>query len=460
MISREKKINRAVPSILIVDDEPFSLNLLETYLIGQKYNVFSAANGHEALSLLENNEVDLVISDLVMPGMDGVQLMLSAKELQPTLPFIVFTAEGSVESAVSAIKLGALDYLEKPFNPKTFDVALERALEFGRLSTENEHLREHFRERFSFHNIVTQSPAMRQALELASRVAASPKTTISLTGESGAGKEVLARAIHFASGCLPGNFVAVNCAAIPESLLESELFGHVRGAFTGAEREREGKFSLARGGTVLLDEIGDMPLSLQAKLLRVLEERTYEKVGANTPLPVDFRVIVATHRDLAALVRQGMFREDLFHRINVVPIMIPPLRERIEDIPLLVSFFLDLFRQHQGKVLPGVSKKALDLLNTYSWPGNVRELRNVLEYAAIMVSDELIRPEHLRLPSAKRVIGTLETNAIEYTISISPEELSLDAITGKILEMTLLRCGGNKTEAAKILKVNRKMYYR
>jgi DNA-binding NtrC family response regulator len=460
---RESAKTATGPRVLIVDDERMSLSILKHHLVRQNYEVISASSGHEALSLLESHAVDLVVTDLVMPEMDGIQLMLSAKKSRPTLPFIVLTSEGSIESAVAAIKEGAIDYLEKPFHHKTLDVVLERALEFGRISGENAQLREHFREKFSFQNIVTQSPVMRQALELAARVAASPKTTISLTGESGVGKEVLARAIHFGSGCLPASFVALNCAAIPESLLESELFGHVRGAFTGAERDREGKFSLARGGTVLLDEIGDMPLLLQAKLLRVLEERTYENVGANIPLPADFRVIVATHRNLAELVRLGSFREDLFHRINVVPIAIPPLRERSEDIPLLVDYYLDIFRRHQGKALPGVSKKAMELLVSHSWPGNIRELRNVLEYAAIMVSDELIRPEHLRLPVTQQVSGNSpgpETGTVDFQISLPPEELSLEAITGKILEMALQRCGGNKSQAAALLKVNRKMFYR
>jgi len=454
----------ATANILIVDDEEISLFSLKSQLLSKGYDVLCAASGHEALLLLEKEAVDLVISDLVMPGMDGIQLMHAAKELHPSLPFIVFTAQGSIESAVAAIKQGAIDYLEKPFDTQTFDVVLQRALEFGRLSGENAQLREHFRELFSFQTIVTQSPVMRQALELAARVAASPKTTISLTGESGVGKEVLARAIHFASGCLPGSFVAINCAAIPESLLESELFGHVRGAFTGAERDREGKFSLARGGTVLLDEIGDMPLSLQAKLLRVLEERTYEKVGANSPVPVDFRVIVATYRNLAELVRRGTFREDLYHRINVVPIAIPPLRERKEDIPLLVDFFLGIFRKHQGKALPGVSKKAMDLLVSYSWPGNVRELRNVLEYAAIIVSDELIIPEHLRLAQAQPSAATPDANNVDFHINFPIDDLSLSAIletfTNQILDMTLQRCGGNKSQAAALLKVNRKIFYR
>jgi DNA-binding NtrC family response regulator len=457
---RTQKTSGPNARIMIVDDEKLTNFILNEYLLSQGYDVVCCADGYEALSQLDNLKVDLVISDLVMPGMDGIQLMLLVKERFPTLPFIFFTAQGSIESAVNAITLGALDYLEKPFNPLTLDVALERALEFGRLSGENEQLRGHFRERFSFQKIVTHSPAMQQTLEIASRVASSPKTTVSLTGESGVGKEVLARAIHFASNCLPNSFVAVNCAAIPESLLESELFGHVRGAFTGAEKDREGKFSLASGGTVLLDEIGDMPLQLQTKLLRVLEERTYEKVGSNTPLQANFRVIVATFRNLAELVRKGTFREDLFHRINVVPISIPALRERREDIPLLAESILDIFRQHQGKSLPGISKKAMDLLVSYDWPGNIRELRNVLEYAAIMVSDELIRPEHLRLSVAQPASGTTATTTVDFNLSLSPEELSLDSITGKILEMTLQRCGGNKSQAAALLKVNRKMFYR
>ncbi|ABL00702.1 sigma-54-dependent transcriptional regulator [Pelobacter propionicus] len=448
--------------ILIVDDEGTSLLILENYLQHHGHVAICAANGREALALLKKQPVDLVISDLVMPGMGGIEFMDLAKERHPGLPFIFYTALGSIESAVSAIKQGAFDYLEKPLDPKTFDVVIQRALEFARLSHENVQLREHFAELFSFQNIVTQSPAMRTVLELASRVAASPRTTVSLTGESGTGKEVLARAIHFASGCLPSNFVAVNCAAIPEALLESELFGHVRGAFTGAERDREGKFSLARGGTVLLDEIGDMPLPLQAKLLRVLEERTFEKVGDNRPQPVDFRVIVATYRDLAQLVRKGRFREDLYHRINVVPIAIPPLRERLEDIPLLVDFFLKLFRQHQGKALPGVSKKAMDLLIAHSWPGNVRELRNVLEYAAIMVSDELIRPEHLRLSSSSPSASALPSSSgtVEFHISLPAEDVSLDAVVSRVLESALQRCHGNKSRAAALLKVNRKMFYR
>lgn len=450
---------------MIVDDEDVFRLSLKNHLERSGHEVVSAASGREALVLLGVRPVDMVITDLIMPGMDGIQLMISAKELQPSVPFIVFTGRGSIESAVDAIRQGAFDYQEKPFNPKTFDVVLQRTLEFGRLSDENKLLREHYCERFSFQSIVTQSPAMRQVLELSAHMADSPRTTISLSGESGVGKEVLARAIHTASGGLPSNFVAVNCAAIPESLMESELFGHVRGAFTGAEQEREGKFSLAKGGTVLLDEIGDMPLPLQAKLLRVLEERCYEKIGSNSYVPADFRVIVATHRNLAEQVQRGTFREDLFYRITVVPITIPPLRERKEDIPLLVSFFLEIFRKHLGKPLPGVSKKALEFLAAYDWPGNIRELRNMLEYAAIMVKDELIRPEHMHIPAMHQVLPTAQAGtAIDYQISLPVEGLSLDIVVEdfkrKLLENVVARCGGNKSKAADILKVNRKIFYR
>ena len=434
--------------------------MIERHLRESGHQVIGAKDGTEALVLLNEQKVDLVVSDLVMPKMDGIQLLRETRKLYQQLPFIMLTAQGSIGSAVSAIKEGAFDYLEKPFNPETFDIVLQRALECARISHEHKQLCDHFNDRYSFQNIVTQSPVMRTVLELAARVARSPKTTISLTGESGVGKEVLARAVHFASGGLPGNFVPVNCAAIPESLLESELFGHARGAFTGADKEREGKFSMARGGTVLLDEIGDMPLSLQTKILRVLEERTFEKVGSNKTQQADFRVIVATHRNLADLVKQGSFREDLFHRINVVPLSIPPLRDRKEDIPLLVDYFLNIFRQHQGKVLPGTSKGAMDLLSGYSWPGNIRELRNVLEYAAIMVSDELIRPEHLRISHVAPLADHSDSDSVDFTIRLAADQVSLDAITDRVLNMALERCGGNKSQAAALLKVNRKMFYR
>jgi transcriptional regulator with PAS, ATPase and Fis domain len=292
---------------------------------------------------------------------------------------------------------------------------------------------------------------------LAEKVSASPRTTVSIRGESGVGKEVLARAIHFAGGGLPCNFVAVNCAAIPDTLLESELFGNVKGAFTGADKDRDGKFAQAKGGTLLLDEIGDMPLALQTKLLRVLEERVYEKIGSNKRLPADFRVISASCRSLETLVERGEFRNDLLHRLNIFPITIPALRERKEDIPMLADHFLSIFRRHQGKPLPGVSPNAMNALIQHPWPGNIRELRNRLERAAIMVSDGLIRREHLGFvnePTAS------PEGKVELCISFDPEELSLEAIVKRVLEDTLRQCGGNKSLAAQRLKINRKMFNR
>lgn len=459
-------MRRKIPLILLVDDEEVFLLAFKNQVQRLGYHVVTAPDADLALSLMSSQPVDLVITDLNMPGMDGIQLMKEAKRRFPSLTFIVLTARGSVESAVDAVRNGAFDFLEKPLTPQTLHITLKRALEFGRISDENEHLREHFCELYSFQNIVTCSPVMRQALELAAQMTSSPHTTVSLFGESGVGKEVFARAIHVGSGGMPSNFVGVNCAAIPETLLESELFGHARGAFTGADEEREGKFSLASGGTILLDEIGDMPLQLQAKLLRVLEERSYEKTGSNKQLPVDFRVIVATHRDLVEQVKLGKFREDLFYRINVVPITIPSLRSRKEDIPLLIDHFLKLFRKHLGKALPGVSRQAMEKINSYDWPGNVRELRNVLEYAAILVRDELIKPEHLRLASVKDTLGLppSDPDTIDYQVAIPVAGLNLSAIvddfTAKVLERTLQRCDGNKSKAADLLKVNRKVFYR
>jgi DNA-binding NtrC family response regulator len=459
-VAVEDSVKQNQASILAVDDDATSLRVLSGYLKHFGFNVVTVSGGLAALELLRKRDFDLLISDLRMPDMDGITLLEEMRRSNVTIPFIIVTACGSIQNAVVAMRKGAYDYLEKPYNMDNLQLTVQRALDFSRAVTENTQIQAYLQERFTFQNIITVSPAMRQTLQIAAKVSVSPRTSVAIYGESGTGKEVLARAIHFASKGLPGNFIAVNCAAIPESLLESELFGHIRGAFTGADREREGKFTLARGGTVFLDEIGDMPLSLQSKLLRVLEERTYEKIGSNTSLPAEFRVIVATHRNLSEMVRQGTFREDLFHRINVVPLTIPPLRERAKDIPLLMDHFLEQFRQHQGKSLPGISKKATDLMISYSWPGNIRELRNTLEYAAIMVSDELIRPEHLRIAAVTESSPASHTEGVDYHICLTVAELSLEAITDQVLQTTLQRCGGNKSQAAALLKVDRKRFYR
>ncbi|BBA71010.1 sigma-54-dependent transcriptional regulator [Geobacter sulfurreducens] len=452
------------PNILAVDDDELSLLMLENLLADAGFTPLTAASGAQALALLEREHVELLISDLVMEGMDGLELLDRVRERYPNVPVIVVTARGSVESAVEAMRRGAYDYLAKPFNPEVLRITLQRALDYHHVVRENEQITGLLRERFTFQSIVTVNPAMKKLLELAARVAAARQTTVAIYGESGSGKEVLARAIHFAGKGLPAGFVAVNCAAVPEHLLESELFGHVRGAFTGADRDREGKFSLARGGTLLLDEIGDMPLPLQAKLLRVLQERVFEKIGSNTPISTDCRVIVATNRNLADMVAAGRFREDLYHRINVFPLVIPPLRERTDDIPLLCEHVLDQLRQHLGKPLPGISQKAMDAMLAHGWPGNVRELRNCLERAAILTDGELIRPEHLgfgraEAPSREASAGPAP-DTVQYTLALPVDQLSLHALTERIMAITLERCGGNKSRAAQLLRIDRKAFYR
>ncbi|KAB0666217.1 sigma-54-dependent Fis family transcriptional regulator [Oryzomonas japonica] len=452
-----------VPTILIVDDDELSVRMLEAQLGEAGFAPVAAFSGAEALDIMEQRQIDLVISDLVMHEMDGLELIEQIGKRHKGIPVVVVTANGSVESAVEAMRRGAYDYLEKPINPAILRITTQHALDYHHIVRENEQIKGLLGEPFTFQSIVTVNPAMKEMLRLAAKVAAARQTTIAIYGESGSGKEVLARAIHFAGKGLPTSFVAINCAAIPEQLLESELFGHVRGAFTGADRDREGKFSLARGGTLLLDEIGDMPLPLQAKLLRVLQERVFEKIGSNTPLPADCRVIVATNRNLAEWVAAGRFREDLYHRINVFPLTIPPLRDRKDDIPLLCEHVLDHLRQHLGKALPGISPKAMEAMLDYHWPGNVRELRNCLERAAILTDGELIRPAHLGINSAGSTDAANGGNAgdsVTYTLTVPGDILSLDTLTKRILAITLERCNGNKSKASQMLKIGRKAFYR
>lgn len=449
-------------TVLIVDDDEVALLTLGSILKQEGFQTLSARNGLEALGVLDRECVDLIVADQKMPHLDGPGLLKEIKKRGISLPFIMLTGHGTIDMAVASIKDGATDYMVKPFEPLEMVAAIRRSLEFRRLNEENVKMKSQLKGQYSFHNIVTQSALMKRVLETAEKVAATINTSVAIYGESGTGKEVLARAIHFSGPRMANNFVAVNCAGIPANLLESELFGHVKGAFTGADRDREGKFGLAQKGTILLDEIGDMPLDLQVKLLRVLEERVYEKVGSHKPIKADFRIIVATNRNLEEMVGNGSFRIDLFHRVSSFPITLPPLRERKEDIPLLTTYFLKQLRQELGKPLPGLSEKAMDKLLRYEWPGNIRELKNCLERAAILTDDELIQPKHLSIneENNRSASGGNRPGHISLTIDLPEKGFSMEKVTDEVLKQALEKCGGNKSKAAELLKLDRTIFYR
>jgi len=444
--------------ILVVDDQPSFHFLVKEYLSSAGYTVVGVATAQAALEELSQGHCHLVVSDLVMPETSGLELMRQAQQRWPDLPFILVTGHGSIENAVAAMKEGAKDYLLKPLNRDELLLVIARTLEHAQLREDYDRMREVQRQRFSFQNIRSVCPVMEKVLDAAAKVATHPRTTVAIYGESGVGKEVMARAIHLASGHELSTFVPVNCAAIPETLLESELFGHVKGAFTGADIEREGKCARARNGTLFLDEIGDMPLLLQAKLLRLLEERVYEKVGGDTVLKADFRVIIATHRDLEQCCKAGTFRLDLMHRLNTFPLTIPPLRNRPEDIPLLAEEFLAVFQEHQGKRFPGFSNRALVQLCSHDWPGNVRELRNRIEHATIVTNGELIQPAHLNL-SGGAVATTATGKRIRFNLDFDSEEFSLEAVNQQLITLAMEKSGQNKSAAARLLKASRKIFY-
>ena len=380
--------------ILVVDDESNARNALAEILKEEGYSVETAADGFKGLSRFTDFGPDIVLTDLKMPGMDGVQLLKKVKEAEPGLPVIVMTAFGAVDTAVQAMRAGAVDYLTKPINADELLLVVERSLEQSRLRREALELRNQLSERYRFDTVIGSSPKMQQVFKVVAQVAPS-RATVLLTGESGTGKELVAAAIHHRSTRSGAAFVKLHCAALAESLLESELFGHERGAFTGAERRREGRFEQANGGTLFLDEIGEISPATQVKLLRVLQEHEFERVGGNQTLQVDTRLIAATNRDLREMVADGRFREDLFYRLNVINIHLPALRERPSDIPALATHFLRRFAEENAKKVDNVSDAALARLVGYSWPGNVRELENVIERAVVLAENGVVEPIHL-----------------------------------------------------------------
>lgn len=438
-----------IKTVLLIDDDESLRRVVEYNLREDGYTVMTAADGRSGLQRFQESTVDLVLTDIRMPEMDGVELLTHLKAMQPDLPVIVLTAHGTIDSAVEAMKVGAFDYLTKPFSREQLKASVRKALELGALASENRQLRQFVRERFSFASMIAGSRAMRAVTDTASRVAASD-TTVLLEGESGTGKELLAKAIHVNSGRSRGPFVTVNCAAIPENLLESELFGHRRGAFTGAIADKQGKFETANRGTIFLDEVGELPLLLQVKILRVLQEREVDKIGETRPMKVDVRVIAATNRDLEKMTADASFREDLYYRLAVVSIRVPPLRERSDDIPLLVDHFLSKHAERLDCPRPAVDKAVYSAFNLYAWPGNIRELENVVERAMVLDRDGVLALDDLpeRVKARGQRIGNLR-------IELPDEGISLEDVERELLLAALEKHNWNQTRAASYLNITR-----
>ena len=436
-------------TLLLVDDDPSFRRVVEYQLQEQGYRVLAAPSAAEALQRFQAEEVDVVLTDVKMPVSTGMELLARLKALRADVPVIVLTAHGTIGSAVDAMKLGAFDYLTKPFTREQLRMVVEKSLDIAALKQENRRLREVVAERFSFENMIAGSRAMHNVTDLAARVAGTD-TTVLLYGESGTGKELLAKAIHFHSARGRHPFVVVNCAAIPESLLESELFGHRRGSFTGATADKQGKFEAAHTGTIFLDEIGELPLLMQVKILRVLQNRAVDKVGDPRPTHVDMRIIAATNRDLEKMVADSSFRDDLYYRLAVVAIQMPPLRERADDIPLLVEHFLDKHGARLRRPRPAVDRAVHSAFSLYGWPGNIRELENVVERALVLDRDGVIG-----LDDVPDRIGAREHGLGRLRIELPDEGLSLEGVERDLLQAALEKHGWNQTKAAAYLDITR-----
>ncbi|TLU83276.1 MAG: sigma-54-dependent Fis family transcriptional regulator [Chlorobium sp.] len=435
-------------TILVVEDESIQLESIAGFLSKQGYRVLKASHPQRALEIAGEEAVDIVLSDFRMPGMSGVELLSALKHRNPGIEVIIMTAYGSVESAIEAMKLGAVDYITKPVDLHQLQTMIRNTLERKQLISENRLLRTQLSERFGFQGIISQSSAMDQVMNIAGRVASS-NAAVLITGETGTGKELIAKAVHFSSSRCDKPFIVVNCAALPETLLESELFGHEKGAFTGAERLRRGRFEMAQGGTLFIDEVGEIPLSLQVKLLRVLQEKTFERVGSSTPLTADVRIVAATNRDLEAMIREGSFRADLYYRLNVVSIRIPPLRERRDDIPPLVDTFIRRFSEENGKQINGISREAMDALMKYSWPGNVRELENIVQQSVVLSRSSTITRDDLPIRLSEPPPEGSGTDEGQGTFTEKVEAYEQAMILGAMKE-----AGNVQTRAAEMLGIS------
>jgi two-component system NtrC family response regulator len=438
--------------ILIAEDEKPQRDLLEGFLKKEGFSVEATANGREALQRLTGGFFDIVALDYKMPELDGLQTLKEIRKIYPDLPVIMMTAYGTIETAVASMKEGALDYLTKPIDLEELLIKFRKIMERSHLIQENKELKARLQDRFTMQNIVSGSPKMEEVMGLVARVAPS-QATVLIQGESGTGKELIANAIHYASPRSAKPWVKVSCAAIPETLLESELFGHEKGAFTGATQRRIGRFEEADGGSIFLDEIGDLSPSTQVKLLRILQDKEFQRLGSNLNVKTDVRVITATHRNLEEAIKKGLFREDLYYRLNVISITLPPLRERREDIPLLINYFLKKYSKENQKLISDISKEARALLLRYPYPGNVRELENLIERAVVLCREEIITtqdlPFHLKEEKSEKL---WESSKKEKTLPESLEEIERDSIL-----KALYQHQGVQTKAAESLGISERV---
>ncbi len=436
--------------ILIIDDEESFRHMLSVILKKEKFDVDTASDGEEGLQKVMANSYDQVLCDIRMPRMDGLDFLKEVQKANLDTTLIMMSAYGTIDTAIEAMKLGAYDYISKPFKPDEIVLTLKKADERERLRKENELLRRTVKGEYSFENIVSENEKMQKIIEVVKKVAPY-KSTILIMGESGTGKELVARALHYHSDRSQNPFVAVNCGAIPENLIESELFGHAKGAFTDAIRTKKGLFEEADGGTLFLDEIGELPLQLQVKLLRVLQEGEIRRVGEGKPIQIDVRIAAATARDLIREVGEGRFREDLFYRLNVFPVHIPPLRERKEDIPSLVAHFIKKYNQSIGKKVTGIHPKALQVLLDYRWYGNVRELENIVERAIVLSDGSEIEKENLpiEIQGFQEKVQLPPATEEEYSIKKASKTLEIN-----LIQKALKKTKGNHTHAARLLEIS------
>ncbi|OGU63500.1 MAG: two-component system response regulator [Stygiobacter sp. RIFOXYC12_FULL_38_8] len=436
-------------SVIIIDDEEAQVQSLKSFLTKRSYTVFTANEGEEALKIAQENTIDIVLTDFQMPGWDGLTVLREMKNLNPEIDVVVLTAFGTIESAVQIMKAGAFDYLIKPIDLDELETILNRIKERKHLLSENKTLKEQLQDKFRFESMISQSSVMENVLSTAGRVASS-KATVLIRGESGTGKELIAKAIHFASPRKEKPFVTVNVASLSESLLESELFGHEKGSYTGAISQRIGRFEEANGGTIFIDEVGDIPLTIQVKLLRTIQFGEYQRIGSNQTEKTDVRIIAATHRNLEEMMQSGLFREDLFYRLNVVAIQLPALRQRKDDIPILVDHFIKRYSHELGKEINGISREALDQLFKYSFPGNIRELENVIQRAVVLSRENMVTTNDLpQLTEMKDSEKKFDPFNLDDNYETKMKEFEL-----AMINEALKRTNGNKSAAARILGIS------